>query len=477
MAYVSNIKTVITYDLDNTTKTFTIPFEYLSRTFVVVTLIGVDRKVLENVTDYTFATSTQITTKVAWGSNDGYDQIEIRRQTSASERIVDFQNGSVLRADDLNVSQIQSLHVAEEARDLVSDTIGTDNDGNLADAVNDGDAVNLRQQKTWASSALSSANAAKSSEVNSKTSEANAKNSEVNAKTSEVNSKSSENLSRAWASNAEGVEVIPGQYSSMAWAIQASRSATSASTNATSAQGSAVSAGQSSVAAINAATSARLDADRAQTANPDNQLKKANNLSDVSSIPAARAVMGVDRLTQHNDFTILSGNVSNASDAGPRLVLYTNGLIGWQTYQGINIGLPVTAGGTGAMTAQGARNELSLYSKQEVVDSFVAITNGKWRAFNVFEGNWTTNSTITTAQPFNGRVVRFGINYQGATLWSSLTFVDEGFGQHYSIDMAGYAYVFHLATATSLVMTAASSGSPPINRAEIIFIPPTPMGT
>ncbi|HIE3620843.1 TPA: phage tail fiber protein, partial [Yersinia enterocolitica] len=171
MAYVTNIKTVITYDLDNATKTFTIPFEYLSRNFVVVTLIGQDRKILTNITDYTFSTSTQIITNSAWGDIQGYNQIEIRRQTSAQERIVDFQNGSVLRANDLNVSSIQSLHLAEEARDLVSDTIGADNEGNLdargrrivnvGDAVSDGDAVTLRQEKAWGESALNQANRSK----------------------------------------------------------------------------------------------------------------------------------------------------------------------------------------------------------------------------------------------------------------------------------------------------------------------------
>uniref|UniRef100_A0AAT9S9R9 Tail fiber protein n=1 Tax=Yersinia phage vB_YenP_WW2 TaxID=2973654 RepID=A0AAT9S9R9_9CAUD len=40
------IKTVLTYPLDGSNRDFNIPFEYLARKFVVVTLIGVDRKVL-----------------------------------------------------------------------------------------------------------------------------------------------------------------------------------------------------------------------------------------------------------------------------------------------------------------------------------------------------------------------------------------------------------------------------------------------
>ncbi|WEU68286.1 tail fiber protein [Escherichia phage vB_Ec_Tarrare] len=158
------IKTVLTYQLNGTTRDFNIPFEYLARKFVVVTLLGKDRKVLTLNTDYRFATRTTISTTKAWGQADGYTHIELRRNTSATERLVDFTDGSILRAYDLNVAQIQTMHIAEEARDLTADTIGVNNNGdldarnrkivNLADAVNPRDAVPLGQiqginQNAW----------------------------------------------------------------------------------------------------------------------------------------------------------------------------------------------------------------------------------------------------------------------------------------------------------------------------------------
>lgn len=152
------IKTVYTYQLDGTTKDFNIPFEYLARKFVQVTLIGVDRKQLVLNQDYRFATRTVISMTQAWGPAQGYQQVEIRRFTSATERLVDFTDGSILRAYDLNVAQVQTLHVAEEARDLTADTIGVNNDGhldargrrivNLANAVDAQDAVPFGQLKT-----------------------------------------------------------------------------------------------------------------------------------------------------------------------------------------------------------------------------------------------------------------------------------------------------------------------------------------
>lgn len=152
------VKTVYTYNLNGTQRDFNIPFEYLARKFVRVTLIGKDRKVLTLNTDYRFSTKTTITTAQAWGAAQGYDSIEIRRYTSATERLIDFTDGSILRAYDLNISQLQTIHVAEEARDLTADTIGVNNDGhldargrriiNVAYAVDNGDAVPLGQLKT-----------------------------------------------------------------------------------------------------------------------------------------------------------------------------------------------------------------------------------------------------------------------------------------------------------------------------------------
>ncbi|WP_053221265.1 phage tail fiber domain-containing protein [Pseudomonas fildesensis] len=163
-------KTVLTYPLNGAQRDFPIPFEYLARKFVVVTLIGKTRQVLTLNSDYRFTARTTITTTKAWGPGDLFTSIELRRVTSATERLVDFADGSILRAYDLNTSQVQSLHIAEEARDLTADTIGVNNDGdldargrrivNVGDGVLDGDAVSMGQTRRWAESALNQANRA-----------------------------------------------------------------------------------------------------------------------------------------------------------------------------------------------------------------------------------------------------------------------------------------------------------------------------
>lgn len=285
----TNIKTVMTYPLDGTRTEFDIPFEYLARKFVQVTLIGQDRKVLVLNIDYRFATKAIISTTKAWGPADAYDTIEIRRYTSATERLVDFTDGSILRAYDLNISQIQTLHVAEEARDLTADTIGVNNDGdldargrrivNVADGVAPGDAITLGQVTRWNESALQSKNAAKVSETNAKASETASKaseqaaaGSESRAKTSETNAKASENLAHDWAQKAENATVTGGEYSAYHYSRKAAASAAASATSAAAAK----------VSEDNAKTSegkAKTDADRAKT-----EADKLQNMNGLAAL-------------------------------------------------------------------------------------------------------------------------------------------------------------------------------------------------
>lgn len=146
-----DIKTVIQYPTGSTE--YDIPFDYLSRKFVRVSLVSDDnRRLLSNITEYRYVSKTRVKVLV---DTTGFDRVEIRRFTSASERVVDFSDGSVLRANDLNVSALQSSHIAEEARDAALMAMPQDDAGNLdarnrrivrlADGINGTDAVNKNQ--------------------------------------------------------------------------------------------------------------------------------------------------------------------------------------------------------------------------------------------------------------------------------------------------------------------------------------------
>lgn len=256
------IKTVLTYQLDGSNRDFNIPFEYLARKFVVVTLIGVDRKVLTINTDYRFATRTTISLTKAWGPADGYTTIELRRVTSTTDRLVDFTDGSILRAYDLNVAQIQTMHVAEEARDLTADTIGVNNDGhldargrrivNLANAVDDRDAVPFGQLKTMNQNSWQARNEALQFRNEAETFRNQAEGFKNESSTNATNTKQWRDEAHVFRDEAEQFKNTAGQY------------ATSAGNSATAAHQSEVNAENSATASANSAQSAEQQADRAK---------------------------------------------------------------------------------------------------------------------------------------------------------------------------------------------------------------------
>lgn len=114
MADFKQYPTMVVYKFDGTD--YIIPFEFLARKFINVTLIsleGDERRPLVLGIDYRYterATIRLINITDMWGA------VEIARNTSARDRLVSFADGSILRSTDLNVAQIQTIHVAEEAR-------------------------------------------------------------------------------------------------------------------------------------------------------------------------------------------------------------------------------------------------------------------------------------------------------------------------------------------------------------------------
>lgn len=334
MADANVLRTIFTYSL-NGLGPYPIAFDYLARKFVQVTLLGADRKLLVLGTDYRFVSTTSI--QLLKAAPAGYNQIEVRRYTSAQDRLVDFQDGSILRATDLNVSQVQTMHIAEEGRDVAGNTLGVDSGGNLdarlrkmvnlLDGVLEGDAVTIRQMKSWSESALNQATVAKQQADLAITAASGAKTSETNSKTSETNSKTSENLAKDWASKPQGQLVDATKYSALHYSLNSESSANQSTQMASASAQSADKAKTSETNSANSASGAAVDANRAKTeadraasANPDNQLKKANNLSDVANVDTARAnlrALGVDDSintpwitpTMINDWSISGANL------------------------------------------------------------------------------------------------------------------------------------------------------------------------
>lgn len=215
--------TIAFYTGDGATTDFTVPFDYLAKKFVrvslgVTILKGGDYG--DTSKDYYFLDKTKVRLKVP--PQEG-EVLTIRRYTSATDRVVSFKDASVLKATDLDVSSVQTIHIAEEARDIINDALIKDKEGNwdvkgnrivnVGTPVADSDAVTYGVYKTDAKGAYqaklgaeAARDAAKVSETNAKASETNAKASEVNAKESEVTAKASAGTAVSAAKHADAVK-------------------------------------------------------------------------------------------------------------------------------------------------------------------------------------------------------------------------------------------------------------------------------
>lgn len=209
--------TIIIYEGDGTTTDFTVPFDYLKKSFVTVrlgtgtTLTGGDYG--DTGSDYYFLDKTTIRLKVAPASGES---LTIRRYTSATERVVTFKDASILKATDLDTSQVQAFHIAEEGRDILEDSLSVNREGNwdakgkriinVGTPEADSDAMTYGVYKTDAKGAYQAKLDAEAARDAAKVSETNAKASEVNAKESEVTAKASAGTAVSAAKHADAAK-------------------------------------------------------------------------------------------------------------------------------------------------------------------------------------------------------------------------------------------------------------------------------
>lgn len=207
--------TIANYQGNGSTTDFSVPFDYLAKKFVKVTVDSLEKlggDYGDTTKDYFFVDKTTIRFNTAPASGT---EIIIRRYTSATDRIVSFKDASVLKAKDLDVSTIQTIHIAEEGRDIINDALIVDKEGNWAakgkrivnvgDPIDDNDAITLKFYKDDAMGAYQAKLDAEAARNSAKVSETNAKASEVNAKESEVNAKASAGTAVSAAKHADTV--------------------------------------------------------------------------------------------------------------------------------------------------------------------------------------------------------------------------------------------------------------------------------
>ena len=107
------------YTGDNATTQFSIPFTYQDTAEISVTVNGVAE------TGLTFPSSSTV---LLTGAPATGTLVQVRRTTALAARSVDFASGSVLTEEDLDDSNIQVFHAAQEAIDIAGDSIFLDTD-------------------------------------------------------------------------------------------------------------------------------------------------------------------------------------------------------------------------------------------------------------------------------------------------------------------------------------------------------------
>lgn len=308
--------TIFIYEGDGTRTDFTVPFDYLKKSFVIVrlgtgttttTLTGGDYG--DTGSDYYFLDKTTIRLKVAPASGES---LTIRRHTSATERVVTFKDASILKATDLDTSQMQAFHIAEEGRDAINDAIIGDKEGNwdarghritnVGAPIKDNDAVNLKYYKKDVEGVYQA-------RLNAEKARDAAKVSEANAKTSENSASDSALLAKDWAikldDTVDGSEHSSKYYanssaSSAKVASDAETQAKEAEKNATAqaadAKSSAQSAQNSASSASTSAGNAKVSEDKAEAS--ETASKASENASKTS---AANAKTSEIKSTQEAD--------------------------------------------------------------------------------------------------------------------------------------------------------------------------------
>lgn len=375
MAETQGFKARVEYEVtDGTQLLYTFPFSYLRKKFIKVDVLHADNSIttLTYGVDYVVNDlSLTLTNPAKVG-----EHLIIYRQTT-TDKIITWNDGSILLASDMNTEDVQMLHLQEEQQDYIqAHSINTKTDSaikevlwdalnhrviNVSDPKDPQDAVTKHYMESvqngfvmtntiLVQEATKQASAAKASQEAAKTSE-------TNAHTSETNSEISHQNSKKWAEATESPDEVADidsttgkTQSSRSWALYSKAKAQEAKTSATNAKTSESNAEASETNAKISETKSATSEANAKTSeinakSSETKSKDSENAARVSEHNAAESA----RVATENamDFNMLKRN--KAYSIGD--IAYSSYLPSWARLECVKAGItdvtaPPTLGAT-----------------------------------------------------------------------------------------------------------------------------------
>ena len=407
------------YTGDGVTDTFTITFTYQSTAEISVTVDGV----AETGLTFPSTTTVQLTSAPATDA-----LVRVRRTTSLTSRSVDFASGSVLTEEDLDNSNIQVFHAAQEAIDTATDAISLDDDNkwdaqskvikNVATPVANNDASTKAYVDQIEIDATAAQTAAEAAQAAAQTSATNAAASAATA-TTKASEASTSASNAATSASASSTSATSSATSATASASSATAAAASAAAAAVSETNAATSESNASTSETNAASSASSASTSATTATTQAGIAttKAGEASTSATNAATSETNAATSAT--NAATSESNAASSATAAAASQVSAANSAASAaaafdnfdDTYLGSYATDPTTDNDGDALT-QGDLYFNTTANEMRVYDggSWIAASSAGGASLNTYEYTATAAQTTFSGADDNGATLSYTID-------------------------------------------------------------------
>lgn len=329
MAETQGFKARVEYEVtDGTQLLYTFPFSYLRKKFIKVDVLHADNSIttLTYGVDYVVNDLSLTLTNPAKAG----EHLIIYRQTT-TDKIITWNDGSILLASDMNTEDVQMLHLQEEQQDYIqSHSINTKTNSdtkevlwdalnhrvvNVSDPKDPQDAVTKHYMESvqngfvtantiLVQEATKQASAAKASQEAAKTSETHAHTSETNSEISHQNAKKWAESTDSPDNQADMGSTTGKTQSSRSWALYSKAKAQEAETSATNAKTSETNAKASETNAKTSETKAATSEANAKTSETNaktSETKASASASASASSASASATSAANAKTSETN--------------------------------------------------------------------------------------------------------------------------------------------------------------------------------